>query len=381
LCLGCAGEWDDAAELGKVEAAVIGGSPTPQGLYPATGALMTAMQFSCTGTLIAPQAVLTAGHCLDPQFLGGTIPGFTLALNANAVDPEQIHQGLAAHPHPEFSLGAGGITHDIGVLLLKTPITDVDPATLPTAEEGRALVAGMDLHISGYGVTSVNQMDAGVKHHATTYLKEVHATELWVGGSGAPQNCNGDSGGPAYADLAGDGSLRIVGVVSGGPPACDQGGVDTRVDAYVDWIHEVVGDCSDGPSCRDGDGDGVLDADDVCPDQPDPEQADAEHDGLGDACDNCPAVQNEDQADADGDGVGDLCDNCRQIANEGQEDGDDDGIGDACEEGGDSAATTTSSGSCSHGGGRASGLPGALLALMALGGVRRRLRGSAADRS
>jgi hypothetical protein len=39
--------------------------------------------------------------------------------------------------------------------------------------------------------------------------------------------------------------------------------------------------------CRDGDGDGVCDADDVCPAVADPGQEDADHDGLGDACDPC----------------------------------------------------------------------------------------------
>ena len=39
--------------------------------------------------------------------------------------------------------------------------------------------------------------------------------------------------------------------------------------------------------CRDGDGDGVCDADDVCPDVADPAQTDTDGDGVGDACDDC----------------------------------------------------------------------------------------------
>jgi hypothetical protein len=42
--------------------------------------------------------------------------------------------------------------------------------------------------------------------------------------------------------------------------------------------------------CRDGDGDGVCDADDDCPAVADPGQEDADGDGIGDACDLCTGV-------------------------------------------------------------------------------------------
>ena len=58
----------------------------------------------------------------------------------------------------------------------------------------------------------------------------------------------------------------------------------------------------------DSDNDGVLDADDNCPDEPNADQLNSDGDSLGDDCDNCVSDDNEDQADADGDGDGDLCD-------------------------------------------------------------------------
>lgn len=57
----------------------------------------------------------------------------------------------------------------------------------------------------------------------------------------------------------------------------------------------------------DGDQDGVIDCDDVCPEFFNPGQGDFDQDGVGDLCDNCSWVANPDQADVDGDGVGDLC--------------------------------------------------------------------------
>ncbi len=89
-------------------------------------------------------------------------------------------------------------------------------------------------------------------------------------------------------------------------------------------------DTAPGPDggCPDGDGDGVCDADDLCPAHADPEQLDADGDGLGDACDPCPADPANDE---DGDGVCGDVDLCPHVGDPGQEDGDGDGVGDACD--------------------------------------------------
>jgi hypothetical protein len=60
----------------------------------------------------------------------------------------------------------------------------------------------------------------------------------------------------------------------------------------------------------DGDGDGVDDFYDNCPNVYNAQQQDADEDGLGDACDNCARVANPDQFDLDQDGRGDWCDEC-----------------------------------------------------------------------
>ncbi len=75
----------------------------------------------------------------------------------------------------------------------------------------------------------------------------------------------------------------------------------------------------------DGDGDGVPDAVDTCPNKPNPAQMDSDGDGVGDACDNCVSKPNPNQADGDSDGVGDACDDCPLVADPTQVDGDGDG--------------------------------------------------------
>lgn len=107
----------------------------------------------------------------------------------------------------------------------------------------------------------------------------------------------------------------------------------------------------------DGDGDGIPDGEDNCPDHYNPEQTDTDDDGIGDACDddddgdqipdsadNCPLESNPNQSDIDEDGMGDLCDpdidgddienlddNCPYVNNPEQIDTDGDGLGDACD--------------------------------------------------
>jgi hypothetical protein len=101
----------------------------------------------------------------------------------------------------------------------------------------------------------------------------------------------------------------------------------------------------------DTDLDGIVDALDNCPDDPNAGQGDSDTDGFGDACDQCPGF--DDLADADGDQTADGCDECTDIDNDGygdpefaantceedncpdvhnpdQTDNDSDGVGNAC---------------------------------------------------
>lgn len=88
------------------------------------------------------------------------------------------------------------------------------------------------------------------------------------------------------------------------------------------------------------DGDGIVDAVDLCPTVFDPvrpldegAQADADGDGDGDACDPCPLAPDRAACagDLDGDGVGDGLDLCPFDAASSLSDRDGDGWGDACD--------------------------------------------------
>jgi MYXO-CTERM domain-containing protein len=229
---------------------VIGGGPTQEGEYPATGALVLQGQFMCTGTLIRPDVVLTAAHCVDSLLTGGNVPGFTLRLDATSPEAADVYEGASASAHPDFSLFAEptpgvGRFYDIGLLHLVEEVAGVEPARLPSAPEAQAqLKLGADVYIVGYGYRDVEATMAGQKYDAVASLREVGDYELYISENGQPQNCQGDSGGPAFLEVPGDG-LRIFGIVSRAPDmntTCDHGGIDTRVDPYLDWISMELGE-------------------------------------------------------------------------------------------------------------------------------------------
>jgi Dockerin type I domain/Thrombospondin type 3 repeat len=117
-------------------------------------------------------------------------------------------------------------------------------------------------------------------------------------------------------------------------------GLDGPTEADYDDRHKIIGVPSHNTNqvdffpdiyVLDPDEDGIVDAYDNCPDDPNPGQDDSDSDGWGDLCDNCPADSNSDQADIDSDDVGDICDNCVSYFNPVQEDYDNDLVGDSCD--------------------------------------------------
>jgi secreted trypsin-like serine protease len=66
-------------------------------------------------------------------------------------------------------------------------------------------------------------------------------TQMCAGVQGR-DTCKGDSGAPLMLFNPQRASFEVVGVTSIGSTACGSGlpGVYTKVDSYIDWIHEVV---------------------------------------------------------------------------------------------------------------------------------------------
>lgn len=189
----------------------------------------------CTGTLVAPDVVLTAGHC--------PTSGIWVRQGQDATGLGWFgHVGVkAAAKHPRFS--GEGRPYDLTLLRLGKRLDGVQPIPLSAAPLSDADVGAVIRHV-GYGTTGddwhyTKAIGTGGHKRAVSYpVTKVDDFFLYSGAPGK-QTCLFDSGGPALR-AAGRGE-RLIGVVSAGTD-CHSDGWDSRVDRpdVLAWIDGVL---------------------------------------------------------------------------------------------------------------------------------------------
>ncbi|HOX44304.1 MAG TPA: trypsin-like serine protease [Myxococcota bacterium] len=225
------------------ESRIVGGS-TYDGL-PAVGALVYNGQAHCTGTLIAPRKVLTAGHCVS----GFSASKMQFVIGPDIWSPQATIRASALQAHPNYNPNT--IANDIGLVTLAS---DAPVAPMAVLDQMDSSWVGTDLFFVGYGVDNGNnQSGAGTKRAVWMRISRVEATNFRYEDAGK-NTCNGDSGGPAFFRDA-DNNYIVVGVTSYGDAYCTQYGVDTRADAYLAFL---------GVSGTGGGGGGAEDPVDPC---------------------------------------------------------------------------------------------------------------------
>ena len=269
---------------------IINGTPATLDDYPMTGGLLldanlevggrnyAVATFICSSTLIAPDVVLLAAHCVDEDAITqgqGTITrmehrwardidlaGFG---GVRATWPEGSIGVAAFVKHEDFNIYRMGLgladNHDVALLFLDTPVLDIAPALLPAADEVDLIDVGTEVVVVGWGqqtATSPSQTPPrgtfGIKMMGTSTVAEINDVEMQIGSAQTDvRKCHGDSGGPTFQFLdeaETDDTMRIVGVTSHAYDYTDcfrTGGVDTRVSAHLDWIDaQMRAACADG---------------------------------------------------------------------------------------------------------------------------------------
>ncbi len=248
----------------KATGSVIGGHNATIAQYPSLAfieGVQATAGYACTGTVVAPRVVLTAGHCVEDIESSSIVEPTEIAVatgvsNLTKIPPQNISEVVQVLAYPNFD--PTKLQGDAGLLILAAPVA-APPIALATAADAALYEPGQELTIAGWGIDdrqtghAPNQLQAaqvpveeaarckrGTKRFYPFFDPSRQVCALDTPGFKIT-TCHGDSGGPAIATRA-DGTPVEVGVTSLGDGTCNPSspGVFTRVDQISTWVQSWI---------------------------------------------------------------------------------------------------------------------------------------------
>lgn len=230
------------------------------GEFPWTVAIFKDNYITCAGSLIQPNVVLTAGHCIKD------VKKETLKIKAGLWDLNvkndqylvQERNVLQIIPHPEYSNDNKQIKNDIALIVLEKPIELENHISLACLAKKDHNEKSKQCYAAGWGKESKEGKAATVlkkmllptltKEDCEKKLKEKTPTvqlsdkTLCAGGDKA-STCMGDGGAALVCQMEPAVENRYVqsGITSWGVGCVNElPGIYTKVAAYRDWIDDQV---------------------------------------------------------------------------------------------------------------------------------------------
>lgn len=183
--------------------------------------------YSCSGTLLSPTVILTAGHCVEERGNVNDVTYVRFAENAlegrgnyptieDWLNAEWIRASQVI-PHPQYDdYSAFPLTYDVGVVILSQPVYPGAYGQLPAEGFLEGFTRGQgrrdnSFTVVGYGLQGyINPFfqDDYARYKGTVSLIEINST--FAGGAsakftnnpgrgnGSGGSCFGDSGGPVF---------------------------------------------------------------------------------------------------------------------------------------------------------------------------------------
>jgi endonuclease G len=243
-------------ELSQRITRIVGGRPTHKAEFPECCCVGGRDPngngfYFCSGTLIAPNVVLTAGHCTELEIQRVQLGSSSIDdPDAEVIGVRTVVRHTGYQAEPVFA-------NDLCLLVLESDAT-IAPAPLATPQQ---LATAASVHLVGFGYNDpVRPHGFGIKrqvevpitalqrderddlsHAATRY--GFHDYEFVAGRKQLGRDsCNGDSGGPAYVFV--QGQFALAGVTSRSTDdavrPCGDGGIYVRPDRFTDWIRDTL---------------------------------------------------------------------------------------------------------------------------------------------
>jgi len=257
------GATDGAATpVPDLEGQIVGGALADQGEYPWQVALVGGTSIDlynsqfCAGSLVSPQWVLTAAHCITnngsvvlPSSLDVVVGIRDLVAPAVGYQRRDVTQIIR---HPAYN--SATYDNDIALLQLASSITiggsgETKVSLIPPVPSNIGGLAGFNSWVTGWGYTNVGWPAQLLEVQLPIIANSTcNSSSDWDGmvtdnmlcagpDSGTQSACSGDSGGPLVVWNSTTGQWNLAGVVSWGPTSCNiLPSVFTRVSQYWSWI-------------------------------------------------------------------------------------------------------------------------------------------------